>query len=354
VSSSPLSHWLADVSRVGAHNGAHRVALRAGISVAVPLIAVWALGREDWTLYAAFGAFTALYGRGDTTRDRLKMQSSAATVMVSSLVLGVLVARLPNPEWGVVVVACLWTMVVAAISDALRWHPPGPLFAVFALCAVASVPAASTHFADALLVSVTSAAFSLLVGAAGHLLPRRRALAQATPTPAVPARPPARERWMLLARFGVAAGLAGTLSTALGIGHPYWAIVAAIVPVAAATLSHSFARATHRIGGTVLGLGVAWLILTFEPVGLTAILIVVALQICAELLVGRNYGLALVFVTPLALVMIALAHPTDTTALIRDRAIETALGTVVALAVVVALWGIRRLAAPTPPNEAHA
>lgn len=337
--SSALSTWLADVRRVGAHNGAHRVALRAGVSVAVPLLAVWALGHSDWILYAAFGAFPALYGRTDTTLGRLRMQSSAAAVMVASLLLGVFVARLPDPEWGIVLVACVWTMVVAAISDALHWHPPGPLFAVFALCAVASVPAANTDPLEALLVSAGSALFALLVGAVGHLHPARRAVPATVPDRTRPRDTFAtRRQWLSLSRFGVAAAAAGSLSTALGIGHPYWAIVAAIVPVAASSLTHSFTRATHRVAGTVVGLVLAWIILAAQPTGLVAILVVVALQVGAELLVGRNYGLALVFVTPLALVMVALAHPTDTTALIVDRAVETALGTAVALSVVLAFW----------------
>lgn len=341
MSSSAVSTWLTDVRRMGAHNGAHRVALRAGISVAVPLVAVWALGHSEWILYAAFGAFTALYGRADTTRVRVRMQLSAAGVMVSSLLLGVLVARLPDPEWGIVVVAALWTMIVAAVSDALRWHPPGPLFAVFALCAVASVPAANTDPLEAVLVGAASALFALAVGAIGHVVPTRRAIAPtAGAVPGVRAAFSSPRQWVLLARFGVAAAAAGSLSTALGIGHPYWAIVAAIVPVAATSLSHSLTRATHRVAGTVIGLGVAWLILAFQPSGLVAIVIVVALQIAAELLVGRNYGLALVFVTPLALVMVALAHPTDTTALIVDRGVETALGTAVALLVVLAFVAV--------------
>ena len=360
--SSVVSTWLADVRRVGAHNGAHRVALRAGISVAVPLLAVWALGHSEWTLYAAFGAFTALYGRADTTRARLRMQGSAAAVMVASLLLGVLVARLPDPEWGIVAVAALWTMIVAAVSDALRWHPPGPLFAAFALCAVASVPAANTDPVEAVLVSAASALFALAVGAIGHVLPTRRAVAPtAGDAPGIRMIVKSSRQWLLLARFGVAAAAAGSLSTALGIGHPYWAIVAAIVPVAATSLGHSVTRATHRVAGTILGLGLAWLILAFEPSGLAAILVVVALQIAAELLVGRNYGLALVFVTPLALVMVALAHPTDTTALIIDRGVETALGTAVALLVVLAFWapsartsrGTARLAGDNPPNGAQ-
>ena len=44
------------------HAGAHRVALRAGVSVLVPLLVIAAIHRPEWTMYAAFGAFTSLYG----------------------------------------------------------------------------------------------------------------------------------------------------------------------------------------------------------------------------------------------------------------------------------------------------
>jgi uncharacterized membrane protein YccC len=339
-STSPLGAFSRSVIAVGEHGGAHRVALRAGISVAVPLITIWALGHVEWSLYAAFGAFTALYGRSSAPLHRLKMQLSAAVVLIASLLLGVVVATLPDPEWAVVVVATVWTMLVAAVSDALNWHPPGPLFAVFALCAVASVPVQATSFRDALLVSAVSALFSILVGLLGHSRSTRRSTALRTgpARPTIRQRFSGREEWFLLLRFGVAAGTAGTLSTALGIGHPYWAMVAAIVPISAVNMSHSLVRATHRVVGTFLGLVLAWAILLFEPSGLIGILLVVALQVAAELLIGRNYALALIFVTPLALVMIALAHPVASNALIVDRAVETALGTVVALGVVLLSW----------------
>jgi hypothetical protein len=339
-STSSFNAFSRSVVAVGEHGGAHRVAFRAGISVAVPLITIWALGHVEWSLYAAFGAFTALYGRSSSRVHRLRMQFSAAVMLIASLLLGVVVATLPNPEWAVVIVASVWTMCVAAVSDALNWHPPGPLFAVFALCAVASVPVQSTSFRDAALVSAASALFSIFVGFVDH---SRRA-SRSTALRAGPARPTFRQRfsgreeWFLLLRFGVAAGAAGTLSTALGIGHPYWAMVAAIVPISAVNMSHSLVRATHRVVGTFLGLVLAWAILLFEPSGLIGILLVVGLQVAAELLIGRNYALALIFVTPLALVMIALAHPVASHALIVDRAVETALGTVVALVVVMLSW----------------
>ena len=49
-----------DLLRVGPYDGAHRVAVRAGLSVAVPLLVLFATDRLAWSAYAAFGAFAAL------------------------------------------------------------------------------------------------------------------------------------------------------------------------------------------------------------------------------------------------------------------------------------------------------
>ncbi|WP_445995843.1 FUSC family protein [Okibacterium fritillariae] len=353
-SAVPALPWWKTVFVFGPHAGSHRVAVRAGISVVVPLVTVWALGHVEWSLYAAFGSFAALYGRNVRYRHRFLMQLSAAVVLVGAVVLGVVVAGMPSHEWWIVGIGAAWATLVAVLSDVFRWNPPGPLFGVFALCAVASVPPGPDSLLIAFVVSSGAAVVSLLVGGAGSVIVRRaradeRVAASARPADA-PSNPVARRRTRLLpdgaqrlahaARFGVAAALAGGLSTALGIGHPYWAMIAAVVPLVAVRLSHSALRATHRIVGTFLGLILAAILLSAQPSGLAAIALVVALQIAAELFVTRNYGFALLFVTPLALVMIDLAHPTDTATLIVDRLVETALGTVVALLVAAATWAI--------------
>ena len=59
---------------------------------------------------------------------------------------------------------------------------------------------------------------------------------------------------------------------------------------------------------------------------------VVALgQFGAEILIGRHYGAALLFVTPLALTVVYLTSPVPLPALLVDRVLETNLGSVVAV-----------------------
>ncbi|RFA20328.1 FUSC family protein [Subtercola boreus] len=348
--SSTLRPYARSLVRVGEHGGAHRVALRAGASVLVPFLVLFTIGHVEWSIYAAFGAFTAVYGRTAPRRARLGMQAAAAAVLVSTVLLGSLVALLPGREWAVVAIASVWAMVVAHVSDVFRFTPPGPLFAVFGLCAIASVPGSPSSLGAASVVSGASALLAVAIGQAGRvrgLQARGRAAAtdarqrparsrpSAAPSALTPgaSTQPSPVRWAHLARYGIAAAAAGSLSTGLGIGHPYWAMVAAIVPLVAVDLPNSLLRGTHRVLGTVVGLVVAWGLLLADPTGISAILLIVGLQVLAELFVVRNYGLALLFVTPLALLMVNLVHPADPTRLIVDRGVETLLGTLVALAV---------------------
>jgi hypothetical protein len=188
-SAAPALPWWKTVFVFGPHAGSHRVAARAGISVVVPLVTVWALGHVEWSLYAAFGSFAALYGRNVGYRHRFRMQLSAAIVLVGAVVLGVVIAGMPAHEWWIVGIGAAWAMLVAVLSDVFRWNPPGPLFGVFALCAVASVPPGPGSLLVAFVVSSGAAVVSLIVGAAGAVIVRR-ARAERRRAQLPPQRPP--------------------------------------------------------------------------------------------------------------------------------------------------------------------
>jgi uncharacterized membrane protein YccC len=141
---------------------------------------------------------------------------------------------------------------------------------------------------------------------------------------------------LVLARVTVAAGLLALLGALLGLAHAYWAIAAAVL-----VLSPGFdryrtvQRGLQRTVGTIVGVGLAAVLLLVDPgdwllIGLLAVLVFVT-----QLLVPRNYAAAAVFITASALLIAsagALAG-TPTDALFLARAGETALGCGVALLV---------------------
>lgn len=131
--------------------------------------------------------------------------------------------------------------------------------------------------------------------------------------------------------MAVAVAIAGLVATSAGISHPYWAMIAAVVPLAARPFRAQLVRGVHRALGTLAGLLVAAALLVIPlPVALTIVLIA-ALQASAELLVVRNYGLALVAITPLSLLSMQLANPQPVPSLLLDRLVETVIGVAVGL-----------------------
>ncbi|MFG2059553.1 FUSC family protein [Micromonospora sp. NPDC048930] len=296
--------------------GARRVALRAGISVLVPLLAVLAAGHPGWSVYAVFGAFTSLYGRNHVHLSRVAMQASAGAALTGSTVLGVLVGSVGPRAWVAVPVAAAVAALGAVLATAQDWHPPGPLFLVFAFGAVASAPHVLSDVPVAATVAALSSLFALLVGNMGSLLRGQRSR---------PARLAHVWSWEP-ARYALAVLLAGGTATAVGIGHPYWAMVAAVAPLSAEGLAAQLVRAAHRILGTLLGLLTSAMLLAPHLSPYATVLVVAVLQIVTELLVGRNYGLALLFITPMALLMGQLAVARPAGQLLFDRGVETVIG----------------------------
>lgn len=144
------------------------------------------------------------------------------------------------------------------------------------------------------------------------------------------------------------------LGLASGLPFPYWAQIAAIAPLSAPGRTLQVERGLHRIVGTTAGIVTTAFLLSFPSQPWQLVVWVVVMQFLAEMYVLRNYAVALLFITPLALIMVQLAHPQPAGTILRARVLETAIGAVVGIAVVIAaaLWDRRaqlrhRAARPT-------
>jgi len=140
------------------------------------------------------------------------------------------------------------------------------------------------------------------------------------------------------------------------------------VPLAGADLPSSVHRGIHRIMGTFLGLVVVAVVLLPGPWGplhyfpgveaAVLALLVIVFQFGTELFMTRHYGLAMVWFTPVILLMTQLASPADPQVLIVERAVETVVGAGVGILVVVLVrsrfirW--RRNRRPAPGDGAEA
>ncbi|MEU7056103.1 FUSC family protein [Streptomyces sp. NPDC046197] len=142
-------------------------------------------------------------------------------------------------------------------------------------------------------------------------------------------------------RTALGCALAGYASLALGIGRPYWALVTA-ASLYQANVTLTWSRGVQRVVGNLVG------VLVFAVVAPLAHASAAALVLCclafnfgAEALIGRNYWLGSVLVTPMALLITEFAGHHAPGELITERAMDTLVGALVGFLAAVAVTNRR-------------
>uniref|UniRef100_A0AAU1M574 FUSC family protein n=1 Tax=Streptomyces sp. NBC_00148 TaxID=2903626 RepID=A0AAU1M574_9ACTN len=139
----------------------------------------------------------------------------------------------------------------------------------------------------------------------------------------------------------VGCALAGYVSSALGVGHPYWAIVTA-ASVYQPNLVLSWSRALQRTVGNLLGVLVFAAVIPLARLDpLALVLCVLFFNFAAEALITRNYWLGSVAVTPMALLILEFGGFQPAGGLIADRALDTLVGVAVGFLAAIAVTNRR-------------
>jgi uncharacterized membrane protein YccC len=321
----------------------HIPAFRIALGVAIPLLVLLGIDRLDLAVYAAFGAFTGIYARFESPRSRTRRQSIAAAILVFCVGVGALMSSLHASIWVLIIVTSLVSGFGAATALRFRLKPGGSIFFIFATGAVGSIPNGAP-VPVAMGIAAASALLSIGLGAVAHLVGERM--------------PPEKETYVRVglspvgkgdlaahaARFTIAPLIAGIIGTLLIdvlplLSHSYWAMVAAVAPITPPKRSVRLKRGLHRVVGTLGGVVVTAFLLSFPTEPWQLVVWVILLQFLAEIFVLRNYSVALFFITPLALLMTQLGHPQPAAELLSSRTIETIIGVIIGLLVVLVGFG---------------
>jgi len=117
----------------------------------------------------------------------------------------------------------------------------------------------------------------------------------------------------------------------LELKNPYWVPISCIAVMQGATAYHIWIRGFYRILGTVLGMGLCWIILSSIKEPLLICLAIAVLQFIIEATVTRNYALAVFFITPLTILLFEAASPIaqNPTELITTRLIDVMIGSLI-------------------------
>ncbi len=153
-------------------------------------------------------------------------------------------------------------------------------------------------------------------------------------------------------RVGIATAIAGAVGQALDLERTYWAMAAAVLMLhQGLDWTRTLQRGIERSGGTLVGLVLAGAILSLHPEGLWLAATMMVLQFTIEMLVLRNYALAVVFITAVALTIATGGHPVpDIGEMLWARGTDTLIGCAAGLAVF-ALTAPRMSTAVGVPQE---
>lgn len=114
------------------------------------------------------------------------------------------------------------------------------------------------------------------------------------------------------------------IAYAAGWQHPSWATIGATAVMQGGHLHVTMHRALQRMAGTLVGALLVWLILAAGPPFWIVVAAIVVFQYITEIIIGFNYALGQITVTPMALLMTYLATPGLNAA---EMSIERVFGT---------------------------
>lgn len=99
------------------------------------------------------------------------------------------------------------------------------------------------------------------------------------------------------------------VATILKLPNPYWVPVSCAAVMQGATRRHIWERGINRVIGTFAGAGFAWFLLGLNMSGLAICIAIILLQFIVEVLVVRQYAVAVIFITALTIFLAEGGNP---------------------------------------------
>ncbi|MDQ0189026.1 FUSC family protein [Alicyclobacillus cycloheptanicus] len=294
----------------------------ASLTMGICMLAGAVLGHVEWGMLATTGGFASLYVHNESYRVRAWKLPLVTLGLAASLGLATLFA---GHLWTLTCTLVLVSMAGTLVAGVLRLPPPGGYFFVLVCALGTGLPVAPGQVGLRVGLSLVGGAIAWLIAMAACLLSSLRGLEPPVQAPA--ARAPVRSVLPAVLRIGVGVLVATAIAAWLGNPRPYWVPLTCASVLQGATMVATMHRTIQRAAGTALGVLVAGAILALHPPVWCLIVCLMAFQCIAEIMIVRNYGLAVIAITPLPLILIESGYPTMKAGiLVNARLLDTLLG----------------------------
>jgi hypothetical protein len=318
---------LLHLTTINASDRLWQMPFAAALASGLPLLVGAYFDRMDYGLISSLGGLVFLYLPNTPMSHRMVSLMACAFGMVACYALGVMSHFFPPlMMWVLMFIAILVTMVCRFY----RLGQPGSLFFVM----TASIGAYSPGDVLQVPLKVGLLTMGCLLACLIAFFYSIYILRLQAPKPVAPL-PPASFDFVVFDSvvIGVFVGISLALAQALELERAYWVPVSCLAVMQGASLRAVWNKQLQRIIGTGIGLLLSWgvLMLPLDKWSISVMMMLLAFVI--EIVVVRHYGFAIIFITPLTLLLAeaaTLGHSSPAL-LIQARFFDTVLGCVVGL-----------------------
>lgn len=299
----------------------------ASFCVGIPLFYGWYFDALAMGLQASLGGLVILY-----YQPNAPFRKRMVTMLVSSLgfvlSLGVGLGFSFNPYVSAVVLG-FFAMGIHLTTTYFKIKPPGNFFfimiASMASCQSYAVELIPNKIGFLFLGTMLACFLALCHG----LLWNKKSPTPETFTTQV------KKRKFVSLIDSVVIGIC--ISISLIVGHilemqnPYWIPISCLAILQGISKQHVWERLIHRIVGTFIGIGICWLILLVCTTPLSICISIFVLQYLVEVLIVKNYALAIIFITPMTILLaeIGSSFTANTEIMISARFLDITIGSVI-------------------------
>lgn len=110
-------------------------------------------------------------------------------------------------------------------------------------------------------------------------------------------------------RFGIITTVSALIGYAFDFTRSYWISLSCVAVMSGASMVATYYRAIQRSIGTIIGVIIASIILYFGPSNYALVLFIFFFTLLTELYIVKNYGLAIIFITPNAVLLATTLTP---------------------------------------------
>ncbi|WCN08624.1 FUSC family protein [Marinomonas mediterranea] len=297
--------------------------LVAALCVGLPAIIGAALGQFPQGMLASLGAMVVLYMPKTRTAHRIVTLSLCSFGFIFCFMVGALSTIV---SWLPPFALSLTMFLVVVMSRYYLLAPPGSFF--FVLVTTISIampfdlPSLPTHIGLLAIGGMTSC----VVCVAYSLLTEANAL------PKTDIKLDERVNAIVLEALFVSVFVGGSygIALALQLNNPYWVPISCAAILQGATFRQVWHRKIHRIIGTLVGMLLASAIFFFHPNVWVLAFLILILQFIIEMLIVKNYGYAVIFITPLTVIMAEVTSTQVSPALLLEyRIFDIVFGSVI-------------------------